>query len=117
MSTQEKGKHGGARPGSGRKPTENKRVQMSVTVSSKTRDEIKSYCKQNKIRFGRVLDDLVTKEIISSKTKTKEETIVCYAKPRLDPHGADYGFREIRIGLEDNTPIGTQYIVTIRKKK
>lgn len=55
-----KPKHGGARPGSGRKSKgEKKRVQMSATVRPETRDTIKDYCNAKQIRLGRLLDTMV----------------------------------------------------------
>ena len=55
-----KPKHGGARPGSGRKSKgEMKRVQMSATVRPETRDTIKDYCKDKHTRLGNILDTMV----------------------------------------------------------
>lgn len=59
MSTQEKGKHGGTRPGAGRKPKEKKKVQMTATVQPLTRDSIKEYCRAKETRLGLVLDGMV----------------------------------------------------------
>lgn len=59
MSTQEKGKHGGTRQGAGRKPKENKKVQMTATVQPLTRDSIKEYCREKETRLGLVLDGMV----------------------------------------------------------
>ncbi len=58
MSTQEKGKHGGLRPGAGRKPKDNKKVQMTATVQPLTRDSIKEYCREKQTRLGLVLDGM-----------------------------------------------------------
>lgn len=58
MSTQEKNKHGGHRPGSGRKPKENKKVQMTATVQPLTRESIKEYCRAKETRLGLVLDGM-----------------------------------------------------------
>lgn len=57
--TQEKRKHGGYRPGAGRKAVENKRVQVTATVERDTRDTIKDYCKARQTRLGRLLDTMV----------------------------------------------------------
>lgn len=55
---------GGARPGSGRKPTapEYKRVQMVITVDKDTRDKLIAICKARKIRIGRLIDEMVKGE-------------------------------------------------------
>ena len=52
---------GGARPGSGRKPAEqkDKRVQMTVTVSRETRDKLKARAKEQHVRVGRLVDEWV----------------------------------------------------------
>ena len=52
---------GGARPGSGRKPADpkDKRVQMVITIDRETRDFIKKFSRERKIRPGRLIDDLV----------------------------------------------------------
>ena len=52
---------GGARPGSGRKPADpkDKRVQMVITIDQETRDFIKRFSRERKIRPGRLIDDLV----------------------------------------------------------
>ena len=52
---------GGARPGSGRKPADpkDKRVQMVITIDRETRDFIKKFSKERRIRPGRLIDDLV----------------------------------------------------------
>lgn len=61
-----KPKHGGARPGSGRKSKgEKKRVQMSATVRPETRDTIKDYCKAKQTRLGRLLDTMVEQGIFN----------------------------------------------------
>jgi len=57
--TQEKRKHGGFRPGAGRKAVENKRVQVTATVERETRDAIKDYCNAKRTRLGRLLDTMV----------------------------------------------------------
>ena len=57
--TQEKRKHGGYRPGAGRKAVENKRVQVTATVERDTRDTIKDYCNAKRTRLGRLLDTMV----------------------------------------------------------
>jgi len=55
-----KPKHGGARPGSGRKSKgEKKRVQMTATVQPLTRDSIKEYCRKKETRLGLLLDGMV----------------------------------------------------------
>lgn len=60
MSTQEKGKHGGTRPGAGRKPKENKRVQMTVTVAEDTRTTLKAEAQSRHTRPGIMIDDWVS---------------------------------------------------------
>lgn len=52
---------GGARPGSGRKPADpkDKRVQMVITIDRETRDFIKKFSRERRIRPGRLIDDLV----------------------------------------------------------
>ena len=51
---------GGARPGAGRKPAgDDKRVQMVITVKPETRDFIKDFFHERRIRPGRLIDDLV----------------------------------------------------------
>ena len=52
---------GGARPGSGRKPAEqkDKRVQMTVTVDRDTRDKLKARAKEQHVRVGRLVDEWV----------------------------------------------------------
>ena len=69
MSTQEKGKHGGTRPGAGRTPKENKKVQMTATVQPLTRDSIKEYCQAKQTRLGLVLDDMVKTGVFEVKRK------------------------------------------------
>ena len=63
----EKRKHGGSRPGSGRKAVEKKRVQMMATVAVETRDTIKDYCTHKKTRLGRVLDTMVEQGIFNNE--------------------------------------------------
>ena len=60
MSTQEKGKHGGTRPGAGRKPKENKKVQMTVTVAEDTRTILKAEAQSRLTRPGIMIDDWVS---------------------------------------------------------
>lgn len=43
-------------------------------------------------------------------------TRIVRANADLDPHGADYGIRYLNIRVEDDTPVGTMFIVQIRKK-
>ena len=52
---------GGARPGSGRKPAEqkDKRVQMTVTIARETRDKLKARAKEQHVRVGRLVDEWV----------------------------------------------------------
>ena len=52
---------GGARPGSGRKPvsTEDKRVQMVITISRHTRDILQEIHRDLGERPGRVIDRLI----------------------------------------------------------
>lgn len=52
---------GGARPGSGRKPvsTEDKRVQMVISVSRHTRDILQEIHRDLGERPGRVIDRLI----------------------------------------------------------
>ena len=52
---------GGARPGSGRKPadSEDKRVQMVITVDRETRDKLKARAKEQYVRVGRLVDEWV----------------------------------------------------------
>ena len=61
----EKRKHGGSRPGSGRKAVENKRVQVTATVERDTRETIKDYCKAKQTRLGRLLDTMVEQGIFN----------------------------------------------------
>ena len=61
----EKRKHGGYRPGAGRKAVEKKRVQMMATVAVETRDTIKDYCTHKKTSLGRVLDTMVEQGIFN----------------------------------------------------
>lgn len=60
MSTQEKGKHGGVRPGSGRKPKEKKKVQMTVTVAEETKVTLKAEAQSRHTRPGIMIDDWVS---------------------------------------------------------
>ena len=60
MITQEKGKHGGTRPGAGRKPKENKKVQMTVTVAEDTRTILKAEAQSRLTRPGIMIDDWVS---------------------------------------------------------
>ena len=60
MSTQEKGKHGGTRTGAGRKPKENKKVQMTVTVAEDTRATLKAEAQSRHTRPGIMIDDWVS---------------------------------------------------------
>ena len=59
MSTQEKGKHGGTRPGAGRKPKDNKKVQMTVTVTKETRDTLKTMAEEQNSRPGAIIDKML----------------------------------------------------------
>lgn len=61
MSNMKKENRGGARAGAGRKPADpsRKRVQMVITVKPETRDFIKDFCRERRIRPGRLIDDLV----------------------------------------------------------
>lgn len=54
------GNRGGARPGSGRPTTlqEKKRVQISISVSPKTKDMIQEM-RRNNIKVGQVVDELI----------------------------------------------------------
>lgn len=56
-----KDNRGGARPGSGRKPvsTEDKRVQMVITISRHTRDILLEASKGCGVKPGRIIDNLV----------------------------------------------------------
>lgn len=60
MSTQEKGKHGGLRPGAGRKPKDNKRVQMTVTVAEETKVTLKAEAQSRQTRPGVMIDEWVS---------------------------------------------------------
>ena len=66
---QEKRKHGGYRPGAGRKSVENKRVQVTATVELDTRDTIKDYCKAKQTRLGRLLDTMVEQGIFNKENR------------------------------------------------
>lgn len=50
---------GGARPGSGRKPVDDKRVQMVITIDRETRDTLKARAKEQHVRVGRLIDEWV----------------------------------------------------------
>ena len=65
----EKRKHGGYRPGAGRKAVENKRVQVTATVERETRDTINDYCTHKKTRLGRVLDTMVEQGIFNKEDR------------------------------------------------
>jgi hypothetical protein len=72
-----KPKHGGARPGSGRKSKgEMKKVQMSATVRPETRDAIKTFCKENDTRLGVILDKMVADGTLATDYNTKRNR--CY---------------------------------------
>lgn len=45
------------------------------------------------------------------------ETRIVRANADLDPHGADYGIRYLNIRVEDDIPVGTKFIVQIRKNQ
>lgn len=45
------------------------------------------------------------------------ETRIVKAEADYDPHGADYGIRYLKCRIEDDTPVGTKYIVQIRRVK
>lgn len=57
---------GGSRPGSGRKkgvsiiPAENKRVQISVSISPETKDRL-SQLRDRGVKIGKLIDELVRK--------------------------------------------------------
>lgn len=53
------GTHGGAREGAGRKPVENKRVQMIITVAPETKARLEAAAEKNRDRVGRLVDALV----------------------------------------------------------
>ena len=48
-----------------------------------------------------------------AKEENEWQEVVSYAKPELDPHGADYGFRRLIISLPDNAK--GAYIVRYKK--
>lgn len=52
---------GGSRPGCGRKPadSEDKRVQMVITIDRDTRDRIKEIAKTRHTSPGRLIDQIV----------------------------------------------------------
>ena len=50
---------GGAREGAGRKPVEDKRVQMIITIAAETRDKLKAMAKEQHVRVGRLIDEWV----------------------------------------------------------
>lgn len=51
---------GGARPGSGRKPAslEKKRIQISISVSPRTKEMIDDM-RRKKVKVGQVVDELI----------------------------------------------------------
>jgi len=51
-------KHGGARPGAGRKPVPVRRVQISATVAPQTARLLRSLAKKEKASLGVILDRL-----------------------------------------------------------
>lgn len=53
---------GGARPGAGRKPVDDKRVQMVITIDRETRDTLKAISKARRMRVGRIVDEMVKGE-------------------------------------------------------
>lgn len=53
---------GGFRPGSGRKPSKNKKVQIVVTIAPETRDFLKAKAKEQHRTIGRILDDFARVE-------------------------------------------------------
>ena len=53
---------GGAREGAGRKPVEDKRVQMIITIAAETRDKLKAISKARKMKVGRIIDEMVKGE-------------------------------------------------------
>lgn len=56
MTTEKKSNWGGARPGAGRKPKEDKRVQVTAYVTPKTAELIASLDKGE--RLGRIVDKI-----------------------------------------------------------
>lgn len=52
---------GGSRPGSGRKSAsqEEKRVQISISVSPQTKSRIQELRRRRKIKVGRLVDELI----------------------------------------------------------
>ena len=44
------------------------------------------------------------------------ETQIVKTKAVFDSHGVDYGGRYLSVDLPDDTPIGTEFIIQIRKK-
>ena len=59
FTSMETKKHGGFRPGAGRKPAENKRVQMVVTIKDTTKSTLKDEAKERHTRPGRMIDEWV----------------------------------------------------------
>lgn len=53
---------GGRRPGAGRpaKPVEEKRVQMSISVSQKTRQWMKERAEEQGVTIGKILEILIS---------------------------------------------------------
>lgn len=49
MAKKKKAKHGGARPGAGRKPTVDKRQKLSLALDGASVDYIDAYAKRHKI--------------------------------------------------------------------
>jgi len=80
MSTQEKGKHGGLRPGAGRKPKDNKKVQMTATVQPLTRDSIKEYCREKQTRLGLVLDGMAERGLFNPIENIVDDAIAEFSK-------------------------------------
>lgn len=60
---------GGARPGSGRKPSDpdDKRVQMVITIDRATRDRIKAISRTLQIKPGRLIDDIISSYVMRDK--------------------------------------------------
>ena len=55
---------GGARSGAGRKPvdSEDKRVQMVITIDRDTKNKLKAISMARNIRIGRLIDEMVKGE-------------------------------------------------------
>lgn len=51
---------GGAREGAGRKPCEDKRVQMVITISRETKEKMKALCQEKGVNAGRLVDILIS---------------------------------------------------------